>query len=547
MTLGAPLTPSPSSAAEERGVSPVGSPRRATSRRFEVVTLALFAAYATVLSALHEPWKDETQSWRLAIDSDGLRELLHNSRYEGHPMLFHALLQVVGHLSRSWWAAVALHLLIACGVVFVVLRHAPFSRLEKLLVVAGYFPAYEYAILVREYGLGLLCALAACAAWTAPRARPVLAIVFLVLLANTSVLGLLIGLAAAGAFLAEWLWTRLSASRLTRRTIAFAAIGLLVTAVLLWLVARQVMPPGDAAFKGDGALVHGFSSWRLGWGATLLLRALVPIAAIGEGTVQWNLWILEPTGRAMLGAEAAASTALFVVGCLIASRRWSSLLFFAVSTVGLSLFFVLFVQGWARHHGHLVVAWIMAAWLSRSGPATDWPALLRPVAERARGWAPRLFVLSLIPMTVAAVEFAAGDIVRPFSDARNVADLLRARGLGDAPLIAVSRSDAQAVGALMDRPIVFPSEGRSGTFVVWGDAASAFSTPAQLETAADTALRRVCEVVYIGTTLIDLPSSLAPSSRLIYETPRRAMSPERFRVWLRSAPRSSRCPTPVSR
>src|SRR5437899_2476190 len=75
-------------------------------RSFERITLLVFAVYASVLSALHEPWKDETQTWRLAIDTHGIRELAWNARYEGHPLLFHLMLQALGHLSRSWWAAV---------------------------------------------------------------------------------------------------------------------------------------------------------------------------------------------------------------------------------------------------------------------------------------------------------------------------------------------------------------------------------------------------------------------------------------------------------
>jgi hypothetical protein len=53
--------------------------------------------------------------------------------------------------------------------------------------------------------------------------------------------------------------------------------------------------------------------------------------------------------------------------------------------------------------------------------------------------------------------------------------------------------------------------------------------------------------VYIGTTVFDLPPSLASTSRLIYETPRRPMSAERFRVWLKTAPPSPRCPVSSAR
>ena len=140
-----------------------------TSRRFELLVLVLFAAAISIVSAFHEPWKDETQAWRLAIDSHGLRALVYNARYEGHPVLWHVLLQLVGHVSRSWWAVAVVHVAIACAAAWLVLRHARFSRLQKVLLVFGYFPAYEYAVVARPYGLGMMLAFAACLAWTAPR------------------------------------------------------------------------------------------------------------------------------------------------------------------------------------------------------------------------------------------------------------------------------------------------------------------------------------------------------------------------------------------
>ena len=61
------------------------APPTEESPRFVWTVLAIFTAFVSIVSAFHEPWKDETQAWRLAIDSDGIRQLAHNARYEGHP------------------------------------------------------------------------------------------------------------------------------------------------------------------------------------------------------------------------------------------------------------------------------------------------------------------------------------------------------------------------------------------------------------------------------------------------------------------------------
>jgi hypothetical protein len=522
--------------------APAVRERDAGDRRFELIALLAFAACVSLVSLLHEPWNDETQSWRLAIDSDGVGALIRNARYEGHPVLFHLLLQALGQLSRSWWAAVALHVVIACAAAWVVLRYAPFNRLEKALVVAGYFPAYEYAVIVRPYGLTLLLAFGACAAWSATHRRPLLAAILLILLANTTALGLLVALAAGAAFVIDLVWLDDAPARFTGRRVAIAAVLLVLLGTAAAIAALQVIPPADAAYRGEGVLAGNLSGWNFGAALTTPLRALTPVARIEDGSVHWNLWLFRPAGRLAMAVQVLLSAAVVAAGCLITMRRRTALLLYLAGTLGLVAFFALVLVGSARHHGHIVIVWIMAVWLSRAGPPTDWPAMVRPLADRARRWAPRLFVVSLVPMVVAAAEFMAGDALRPFSDARNVATFLRARSLDTVPLLGISRADAQAVSALLDRPVIYPLDGRVGTFLIWGTVVNAAPSPGQIVAVTDSLLQRHCEVVLLSTRYMDVPPSLTPDMRMIYETPAQPMSVSRFRVWQQSAPPSSRCP-----
>ena len=534
------LSPDPTRAS--RPVVRESEARPALDRRFEYIVLSVYAVLVSVLASLHEPWKDETQTWRLAIDSDGVRALVRNSRYEGHPLLFHLMLQALGHLSRSWWAAVVLHVIIACLAAWVVLRYAPFTRLEKVLVVAGYFPAYEYAVIVRPYGLGMLLAFAACAMWSAQRRRPIVVVLLLVLLANTSVFGMLLALAAGATFLLDWVWPDDAPSRISPKVLAVGAITAALALAVVWLVARQVVPPADATFKGNGAAREGVTLWKVAAGLLVPFRAMVPVAKIGEGTVQWNRWLFEPYVRSTLLLDIVLSAMVVLVGALVASRRRTALFFFLASTLGLTAFFLLFVEGGSRHHGHVAIGWIMAAWLAREGRPTVWPATLRPLVDRIQRLAPRLFVLSLIPMVATSAEFAVGDALRPFSDARGLANFLVAHGLRDVPLIGLARADAEAVSALLDRPMIIPSEGRTSTFVMWGAARVELANEVQLNRVTDTLFRTQCRALLVSTRPRELPGSVATRARLIYETSYRPMSKDRYRVWLMQAPSSPRCP-----
>ncbi|HEV7991255.1 MAG TPA: hypothetical protein VGP25_05475 [Gemmatimonadaceae bacterium] len=519
------------------------SPRTPADRRFDLIVFALYAACITLVSALHEPWKDETQSWRMAIDSDGVAALVRNARYEGHPLLFHLLLQLLGHLSRSWWAAVVLHIVIACAAAWVLLRYSPFTRLERALVVAGYFPAYEYAVIVRPYSLTMLLAAGACAAWTARTRRTVLAMVLLVLLANTTAMGLVIALAAGGAFALDLLWRDDMPLRLTRRQVALAAASLAALGAVAIFVALQVVPPANAAYRGEGLLAGNRSAWHLGLALTTPLRALTPIASIGEGTVQWNNWVFRPPGSAALLAEVLVSAVVVGIGCFVTLRRRTAVALYLAGSLGLVAFFALVLIGYARHHGHLVIVWIMAVWLSRFGAPTVWPRAIQSVALRAQRWAPTLFVITLVPMVIAAGEFLVGDAMLQFSDARGVATFLRTRSLDTLPMLGISRSDAQSVAALLDRPVINPLDQSVGTFLVWGTVLDLPPTEAQITTLTDTLLQRHCAVAMIATRQMDVPVSLERSVRMIYESPDRPMSANWFRVWLQSAPPSPRCPS----
>ena len=510
--------------------------------RFEWVALAIYAFVVAVVSALHEPWKDEMQTWRLAIDSHGLRALVHNARYEGHPLLFHLILQAVAQLSRSWWAVVVLHVIIACAAAWVVLRYAPFSRLEKALVIAGYYPAYEYAVIVRPYGLGMLLAFASCAAWTAERRRTVLASVLLVLLANTTVLGLLLALTLAAAYLTDWLFDSGVRPRISQRQLGAAAAAVLLVVLVVALVAKQAIPPADAAYRGDGATVEGESAWSVGVALTIPLRAFTPVMALADGTVKWNDWLFDTTSRAMLALEVAITVTAVTFGLFVAMRRLASSVLFVVGTVGFVAFFDLFVFGFSRHHGHLVLVWILAVWLARAGPPTRWPGVLAPFAARGRRWAPAIVIASLVPMVFGAAELAAADVVLPFSDARQVATFLRSHARADTPLIAIARSDAQSVGALLDRPVIYPLDGRVSTFAIWGSVRFTRRDREQVVHVVDSVLAVNCHAVLIATTRTDVSPALAAHAHPIYETPGRPMSGNRFHVWLATAAPSPRCP-----
>jgi hypothetical protein len=260
------------------------------------------------------------------------------------------------------------------------------------------------------------------------------------------------------------------------------------------------------------------------------------------GVVQWHHWLLLPESSLALAALLLASLAALTLGCLMASRRRVALLVFVVGTAGYLLFFGFVFPGAAHHHGYLFAVWIVSAWLAWGEPPSRWPRALQRVSERFEQDRSRILTLSLVLPVLATVEVAAGDLVGTFADARNVADVIRSHGLADVTVVTAAPSEGQAVAAFLDRPVLYPLEGKQRTYVVWGG----LSTSRKMMQAADSAvtqlLTRECEVVVLSSPGRDVPRSLASRSKALYTTPGVPMSDDRYRVWLAKAPPSPRCP-----
>src|SRR6516165_2118889 len=119
------------------------------------ITSAFFLLGAYLMSH-HEMWRDEIEYWLIARDSTSVPNLFANMKYEGSPTLWPLLLMLLTRVSHSPTAMQALHLLIATSTIYVFARYSPFSVVQKVLFSFGYFPFYEYAIISRNYALGVL-------------------------------------------------------------------------------------------------------------------------------------------------------------------------------------------------------------------------------------------------------------------------------------------------------------------------------------------------------------------------------------------------------
>lgn len=508
-----------------------------TERRFAWLALILFASATAILCAFHEPWHDELQAWRIALESGSLRELLVNLRYEGHPPLFHVLLRAIGFLSRTWTAAVVAHWLVACAGAWVVLRLAPFTRLQRVLIVSGYLVAYEYAVIVRPYGLGMLCALAACAAWCAPVRRGRTAMILLLLLANTSALGVLLALPMGLAMFVDVAtsegatWWRKPSNR--RRAVVALGMGLatLVTVALL------VIPPSDALFTGDLAVPLHERLWKIGSALATPARVFLPfVGSYPDGATAWNQWAYSPDTRASVITTDLAGLLVVCVGSLVTSRRLVALVLWLSACAALIGFFAFIYFGAVRQHGYLLVALLAASWLAYAPQGTrDVDPLGRRTAA-LEPWRRAALTAMLVPMVLVTAQVGLADIREPFSDAEAIATAIAASAQRDAPLVGMSYPWSQPVAALLGRPMYIPAESRWSTFVARNDVVEGRQLAARTDSVVRWLLRTHCDVLLLTGTG-DTALVALRGARRVPVASRTPMSGNPLGLWRVSAPR----------
>lgn len=451
-------------------MGPDPTPRANLRRRWApLVLLALWAALLALLLSRHEPWKDELQAWLLARDSPSLGALWTNTRYEGHPLLWHLLLMPLARLFVCPPAMQALHWAIATAAAAVLLLRAPFPLWLRAGLAFSYLPLFEYGVLSRNYSLAVLGIWIACAALAgggrdggsaahvphgrgSPRearaerpGRPLIAGLGGALAANASPMGLLLAPALAVAILID------RGAELRRRLAGAAVVALGAAAAVI-----QILPAPDYEHARAWILV-----WE-GRRALYVLRgyaaALLPLPRPELHFWQSSLWLPWPPEGWLQVALAVTVVPAVVLGVAwLVRRSRTALAFWLLGAPALVSFSYLKLAGGLRHHGMLWVVLVAALWLAAGRGA---------VGRHAVAWVLAPFVAVGL---VAAAIAGSIDWRQPFSGTACAARELHAAGLDDLPLVGGVDTSTLGVAAYLPpgRRLYYPAIGRQGTFLLW--------------------------------------------------------------------------------
>lgn len=439
-------------APSEGGASPGGL-------LFASALTALFLVLGIVGIMHHEMWRDEYQAWLLAADAKSLLDLLENTRYEGHPLLWHLVLFLVTGVTDNPIGMQLTHIVLAAASVFVFARFGPLGKLWKILFAFGYFTFFEFALISREYALSVLLALIATALFVRVKKRILAFSMVLFFLANSSIYGLI--LAVVFALIAGWELFRARSAKghgaSPSRAILVVALCIVLLGALLSLL--QIVPPADSDFPVT--VDFSFDGGRLQTSLTRLLFAYLPLPDIGPD-VFWNTSLLDGLP---LTVRCVLSVALFVLFGIHFLERRAAAIFYLLCTSTMLLFYYLTDLEYLRYFGHLFIVLVIAKWLldAGAGGSGDEQPRSRWLSFPAR----TVLAVLLVAQSFAGVYAYCRDVALPFSHITAAGEYIRQTGLDDQMIFGAVDYRISPLSAIVHKPVYFPQRDEEGLFIRW--------------------------------------------------------------------------------
>jgi hypothetical protein len=403
-------------------------------RRLDRVVVVLFGLVVILGTATHEIWLDEAQHWCMARDSASLADLWRNSAGEGHPPLWHLLLWSLSRFSSDVAGMKLLHMVVAIAAVGMLVMGSPLPAWFRWTAPYGYFLAYEYAAIARNYAPGVLLLFIVCALHNHRRWHwRTLALAGLMLTH-------LWGLVVAASYAVVRMFGDGADGRLSKAGQMLVLIPFAVLAVC------RITPKNGSPY---GMLEEGlFSASRLERTFMQAGMAWSPLPDVSL-TNPWNSHLLgdEPILLAWCGAL------LLALAFIALPRDVRSRAFFILCTIGILLFPWLTGYRGIRYTGPLVVAWIAAHWIGHGSPVS--------ILSR---W---LSMTLLLAQVVGASIMLTVETRRPFALGTELAEAIAEYAHAGVPVVETRYTAGPVISAVLDRRLIYPTMGAEGSWCVW--------------------------------------------------------------------------------
>lgn len=515
--------------------------------------LAVFIVFTAVGMWHHELWRDEAQAWLLARDSHSLLDLLHNTRHEGHPLLWHLCLFGLVKITHQPWIMQAFHGLLSVGSVVLIVKASPFSLLQKGLLSVSYFLGYEYSLISRNYALGVFLIFLFCALYTRRNPRYWLLAIVLALLANASVFGLIISFALSIVMLYRAVSEPkrlgpLGPVRQVMPQMMFLVMSWVISACqILRVLVKQGMAVSAAGAPVDleKALIPA-GGWsqinKVAKLVGLILKSYFPMPQLRIDFWNKHLLIPEapfpPVGWLSLGLFIGIVIAAIAV-ILSLKILWKTPLYLSMYVAASSLlagFHALIFRGDTRHYGHFFIVLLASLWLATWSRRRQGERHVRGHALRHAGRPARIrpavgsafLTTLLIFQAMAGIYAYTTDLIYPFSSSRVVSHYIQTHRLENSVLFSSDDRKVAGISAYLDRSIYYPQRVSFGSF--WDIAYPELDTPQAVIDSIETFAQQQPDFLAILTHPID-PGVLTAKVVLLSEFSPTIQSDERLYLY----------------
>ena len=216
---------------------------------FIVISFLAFSIITAIITFLHEPWRDEAQSWLIARDLS-IVEIVKQMKYEGHPCLWHFFIAIFAKLGLPYMTMNIISWTIMNISAFLVLKKAPFNKIIRLSILISMPFLYYYTSISRNYSIIPLIVILLAIYYTKRKEKPYIYGLLIALLSNTHILMLgMVGMIMLTTFIDEIIINRKTNSKEEKKNIiislTIALIGVAITGFQLLGCLDACVIPGN--------------------------------------------------------------------------------------------------------------------------------------------------------------------------------------------------------------------------------------------------------------------------------------------------------------
>ena len=317
---------------------------------FGLTAIYFFISLVGILH--HEIWLDEGHHWLLARDSSSFSELVYNTRYEGHPILWSILLFITTRFTHDVFWMQFIHIIISSLTIFIFLKKAPFNIIFKVLFIFGYFMLFEYTLISRNYMLGILFIFLALSFYEKRESKFFIFCLFLTLASNAHLLFFII----ASIILFFTAIEQFRANKLFKKRFIVGYSLFFIGSILLTI---QIIPPADSTFFESINNLTFFERTTKGY--ISLWNGLICIPDF-RSIHFWNTNIFIHINKPI---TAIFGLLIYGLPFLLFYKNKNILLYVYTSLIGMQVFFFITQRGNARSEGIVFLIFIIALWIEK--------------------------------------------------------------------------------------------------------------------------------------------------------------------------------------